>query len=373
MNSGNPPFRAEQVGSLLRPPSVMAARAAVKRKEQSMAELAAIEDREIRAAVATQEEIGFQVVTDGEFRRESWNRDFLLRLSNVVLAPGKIRVGGTASSGQTAQRAPTAMAVTGKLGRPQPIFVEHFKFLKSVARAMPKLTIPSPTILHFRGGRDAIDRAAYPDLELFYADAAKAYNAEIADLAAAGCRYLQIDDVNFAYLCDPRVGDQVRGMGEDPQKLMHTYAKLINAAIANRPSSMTVGLHLCRGNAPTGSTEGGYDAVAETIFNEIDASAFFLEFDSPRAGGFEPLRFLPKGKTVILGLVSTKTPALEEKEELKRRINAAARFAPLEQLAISPQCGFSSGASTTNARGMTPDDQRRKLELVVDVAREVWG
>jgi 5-methyltetrahydropteroyltriglutamate--homocysteine methyltransferase len=251
--------------------------------------------------------------------------------------------------------------------------VDHFAFLKSVARVTPKLTVPSPTILHFRGGREAIDRNAYPDLDAFYADVASAYRAEIADLAAAGCTYLQIDDVNFAYLCDPRVADQVRATGENPVVLPQLYAELINAAIAERPAGMTVALHVCRGNAPTGWTEGGYEAVADILFNEIEVSGYFLEYDSPRAGGFEPLRLLPKGKTVVLGLVSTKTPALESKDELKRRIDQAARFVPMDQLAISTQCGFSSGMKTAGSRGMTEEREFEKLKLVLDVASEVWG
>jgi methionine synthase II (cobalamin-independent) len=210
-------------------------------------------------------------------------------------------------------------------------------------------------------------------MDAFYADVTRVYNEEIADLAGAGCRYLQVDDVNFAYICDPRVSEQVRRMGEDPDKLPHTYARLINAAIAKRPEDMTVGLHVCRGNAPSGWTEGSYEPVADILFNEIDVSAYFLEYDSPRAGGFEPLRFLPKGKTVVLGLVSTKTTRLEDKDALKRRIDEAARHVPLDQLAISTQCGFSSGMTSAGVRGMTEADEMAKLRLVVEVAREVWG
>jgi len=368
-----PPFHAEQVGSLLRPKAILDAREDLRTGKITQADLAKIEDDEIRKAVRLQEDIGFKVVSDGEYRRDSWNRDFLLKLSNVVLAKSRISVGGASADGQTSARLPTAMAVTGKLTRPKPIFVDHFAFLKSVTKVTPKLTIPSPTILHFRGGRDAVDKTAYPRIEDFFADCAKAYNAEIDDLAAAGCTYLQVDDVNFAYICDPRVAEQIKAMGEDAAQLPHTYATLINAAIANHPKTMTVGLHLCRGNAPTGSTEGGYDQVAETIFNEIDVSCYFLEFDSARAGDFEPLRFLPKNKTVVLGLVSTKTRQLEDKADVIRRIREAEKFVPLDQLAISPQCGFSSGASSTIAKGMTMDEQRAKLQLVVDVAKEVWG
>ena len=369
MTQARPPFRADQVGSLVRPPHLLVARLAHDRGELADDELARIEDAEIRRAVKLQEDIGFDVVTDGEFRRASWNRDFLLKFERVVLGPSRI----TLDSGGKAERAPTALAVTGKISRPQPIFVGHFAFLRSVAQAMPKLTIPSPTILHFRGGRESIDAEAYPDMESFYADVARVYNEEIRDLGAAGCHYLQIDDVNFAYICDPRVAAQVRGMGEDPDTLPHIYAKLINAAIAARPPGMAVGLHVCRGNAPSGWTEGSYEPVADILFNEIDVSIYFLEYDSPRAGGFEPLRLLPKGKTVVLGLVSTKTPTLEDKDALKRRIEEAARFVPLDQLAISTQCGFSSGMTTAGGRGMTETNEIAKLRLVVDVAREVWS
>jgi len=369
MTLTRPPFRANQVGSLARPPHLLLARLAHDRGELPDDELARIEDAEIRRAVKLQEDIGFDVVTDGEFRRASWNRDFLLKFEHVQLGPSRI----TLDSGGKAERAPTALAVTGKIRRPQPIFVGHFAFLRSVAQGTAKLTIPSPTILHFRGGRESIDAEAYPDMESFYADVARVYNEEIRDLGAAGCRYLQIDDVNFAYICDPRVAAQVRAMGEDPDMLPHTYAKLINAAIAARPAGMTVGLHVCRGNAPSGWTEGSYEPVADILFNEIDVSIYFLEYDSPRAGGFEPLRLLPKGKTVVLGLVSTKTPTLEDKDALKRRIEEAARFVPLEQLAISTQCGFSSGMTTAGGRGMTEANEIAKLRLVVDVAREVWN
>jgi 5-methyltetrahydropteroyltriglutamate--homocysteine methyltransferase len=368
-----PPFRADMVGSLARPAHLLAARAKRDRGEMPDDELRAVEDAEIRRAVKLQEDIGFRVVTDGEFRRESWNRDFLLKFSNVVLGPSRIALAHTTVSGEKADRAPTALAVTGKIARPQPVFVEHFRFLKSVARVLPKLTIPSPTILHFRGGRESIDKAAYPSMEVFYADVARVYNEEIAELGAAGCRYLQVDDVNFAYICDPRVAAQVRAMGEDPDTLPRTYATLINAAISGRPAGMTVGLHVCRGNAPSGWTEGSYEQVADILFNEIDVSAYFLEYDSPRAGGFEPLRFLPKDKFVVLGLVSTKTTKLEDKDELKRRIEQAARFVPLDRLAISTQCGFSSGMASAGSRGMTEENEIAKLRLVVDVAREVWN
>jgi 5-methyltetrahydropteroyltriglutamate--homocysteine methyltransferase len=263
------------------------------------------------------------------------------------------------------------MAVTGKLGHPHGIFVEDFKFLKSITRAVPKVTIPSPSLLHFRGGREAIDRKAYPEMDDFYADAARVYREEIADLAAAGCRYLQVDDTNLAYLCDPRLCEEVRAMGEYPAALPMTYAKLINAAIAGRPADMTVCLHLCRGNwRDTANAAGGYEAVAETLFNAIDVAGYFLEYDTERAGGFAPLRFLPRGKIAVLGLVSTKAKEIETKDALKRRIDEAARYAPLEQLALCPQCGFASGAASSD---LTLEQQMAKLRLVVETAHEVWG
>src|SRR5262249_48097738 len=254
----------------------------------------------------------------------------------------------------------------------RPIFVDHFKFLKAVTKVTPKLTIPSPTILHFRGGRDAIDRRAYADLATFYADTGRAYQQEIADLEAVGCDYIQIDDVNFAYLCDPRVAAQVEAMNEDPKELPRTYARLINDAISKRLPTTTIGLHMCRGNAPSGSTQGGYDAVADVIFNEINAQVYFMEYDSPRAGSFEPLRLVPKAKTVVLGLISTKVRTLETTDDIMRRIEDAARFLPMEQLALSTQCGFSSGASSTLTKGMTEQEQCAKLQLVVDTARQAW-
>jgi 5-methyltetrahydropteroyltriglutamate--homocysteine methyltransferase len=360
------PFRADQVGSLMRPAALIEARDEFEAGKRSAEDLRRAEDDAVRAVVAKQEALGFQAVSDGEFRRTSWNRDFLLRFENIVLGPGRIKLG-------TEQKTPTSTAVTGKVSRPQPIFVEHFAFLRSVANATPKLTMPSPTIVHFRGGRESIDRTAYPELDAFFADLAAAYREEIADLAAAGCRYLQIDDVNFAYLCDTDVMAQLRAAGDDPQTLPHIYAQLINSALAGRPDDMLVGMHVCRGNGPTGWATGGYEPVAETIFNEIDVDTYFLEYDGPRAGGFEPLRFLPKGKNVVLGLVSTKTAALESKDDLKRRIDEAAKFAPLDQLAISPQCGFASASGKSGNRRMTEDEQFAKLQRVVEVAREVWG
>jgi 5-methyltetrahydropteroyltriglutamate--homocysteine methyltransferase len=365
-----PPFRAEHVGSLLRPPQLLAARDRFREGRISAAERAAVEDEAIREIVRRQEEIGLAAVTDGEFRRESWHLDFLKQFSNVVVSPSKISVSFHTEAGDL-HRPPSALRVAGKLARPQPIFVEHFRFLKSVARAVPKISIPSPSNLHFRGGRRAVDQTAYPDLAEFYSDLARVYAEEVADLAAAGCRYLQIDEVNFAYLCDPNLREEVRRVGEDPDLLPLTYARLINKTIEGRPKDMTVALHLCRGNFESAwLAEGGYEPVAEVLFNSIDADGYFLEYDTERAGDFEPLRLVPKGKTIVLGLVTTKHGALESADELKRRVEAASRYVPLEQLALSPQCGF---ASAGRGNLLTFDDQMAKLELVVDVARQIWG
>jgi 5-methyltetrahydropteroyltriglutamate--homocysteine methyltransferase len=275
------------------------------------------------------------------------------------------------SAAGTRDHTPPSLRVAGPLSRPAGIFVDDFKFLKSIAKAMPKITIPSPSIVHFRGGRDAIDAKAYPDMDAFYDDLAAVYRAEIRDLAQAGCRYLQIDEVNLAYLCDPELRRQVVNIGEDPATLPKTYARLLNATIAGKPADMTVCMHLCRGNfAGAWIAEGGYEPIAELLFNEIGVDGYFLEYDTERAGGFEPLRFLPKGKIAVLGLVTTKGPQLETKDELKRRIEEASRYAPLDQLALSPQCGFSSGIG---GNAMTVADEVAKLELVVETAREMWG
>ena len=366
-----PPFRADHVGSLLRPPALRQAREARQRNELAAADLARIENEAIRAVVRLQEEIGLKSITDGEFRRGSWSRDFIERIAGVTIVPGQIKVRFHTDEGAI-DAAPPGTRVAGKLGRTRPIFVDHFKFLKSVTRATPKMTLPSPTMLHFRGGRKAIDETAYPDMALFYADLARVYAEEIADLAAAGCRYLQIDETNFAYLCDDTLRRQVgANIGEDPAKLPQTYADLLNRSIAGRPKDMAVCIHICRGNNQSAwVAEGGYDPVAEVLFNAIDVDGYFLEYDSPRAGDFKPLRYVPKGKIVVLGLVTTKLPQLETKDELKRRIDEAARYVPLDQLALSPQCGFSS---TDQGNKVTVEDEIAKLRLVVEVAREVWG
>ena len=364
-----PPFRADHVGSLIRPQALIEAREEAE-TGGDRASLKRIQEQAIRDVVAMQQDIGLKLVTDGEYNRGAWHRDFLLRFANVRLIPSRITVRFHSAEG-TREQSPPSWQVAGKLARPKPIFVEDFRYLASIARAMPKITIPSPTIMHFRGGREAIDTTAYPDMEGFYADLARVYAEEIADLAAAGCRYLQIDEVNLAYLCDPALRAQVSNIGEDPASLPRTYAKLLNDTIAGKPADMTVCMHLCRGNyAGAWVAEGSYEPVAELLFNAIDVNGYFLEYDSERAGGFEPLRFLPKGKIAVLGLVTTKSPQLEAKDDLKRRIDQAARFAPLEQLALSPQCGFESGIGGNT---MTIEQQMAKLRLIVETAQEVWG
>jgi len=366
-----PPFRADHVGSLIRTDALIAARERHAAGEIDGDSLRATRESAIREVVALQEEVGLHSVTDGEYNRGSWQSDFLLRFTNVE--PYEARLTTTFHNDKgSAQSKPHAMRVVGKLSRPKPIFVDDFRFLKSVTKETPKITIPSPSILHFRGGREAIDSAAYPDMAEFYADLADVYAQEIGDLIEAGCRYLQIDETNFAYLCDPTLRQQVQtNIGEDPDALPHVYAKLINEAIAGRPDDMAVCIHVCRGNfAGRWMAEGGYEPVAEVLFNEINVDGYFLEYDSERAGGFEPLRFLPKGKRVILGLVTTKRGAMESKDELKRRIDEATKFIDIDQLGLSPQCGFSSGIGG-NTMGI--EEEKAKLRLVVEVAQDVWG
>jgi 5-methyltetrahydropteroyltriglutamate--homocysteine methyltransferase len=365
-----PPFRADHVGSLLRPRRLLDARDANSRGLLTAAALREVEDECIREAVALQEDLGFHGITDGEFRRTWWHLDFVQRFANVTVVPPRMKARFRSAEGEIELLAP-ALRVDGRLARPQPIMAADFAFLKAATRRTPKVTIPSPSVMHFRGGRAAIDAKTYPEIAEFYADLARVYGEEVADLGRLGCTYLQIDEVNLAYLCDPKLQEQVRGIGEDPKTLPRTYARLINGAIATRPADMTVCMHLCRGNFQSAwVAEGGYDPIAEVLFNEIDVEGYFLEYDSPRAGGFAPLRFLPKGKIAVLGLVTTKSGALESKDALKRRIDEAAKYAPLDQLALSPQCGFSS---TVEGNKVTLDDEIAKLRLVAEVAREVWG
>lgn len=361
MPNGKPPFRADHVGSLLRPVPLREARAA------QAPDLRAIEDRCIAEAIAAQRAVGLRAVTDGEYRRAFWHFDFLARLGGVALyeADQGIQFKG----GQTKAY---GLKVTGPIRYQGHPFVEDFRFLAAQAgEAVAKQTIPSPSVLHFRGGRRAIDTHAYPAMDGFFADLGAAYNAAMRDFAGAGCRYLQLDETNIAYLCDPEQLAQLRNRGERVEGLLETYAGLINAAVAGRPADMVVSMHLCRGNFRSMHiAAGGYDPVAEVLFNGIDVDAYFMEYDDERSGSFAPLRFLPKGKTVVLGLVTSKTGALEGKDRLKRRIEEAARHAPLDQLAISPQCGF---ASTEEGNLLTVEEQWAKLRLCVEVAEEVWG
>lgn len=366
-----PPFRADHVGSLIRPDELIEARKAHQEGRIDAEALRAVQERSIREVVRMQEEIGLKSVTDGEYNRQTWQTDFLLRFSNVKNVPSKFSMSFHNEQGSTEGK-PHMVQVVGKLARPEPIFVEDFRFLHSVTKQTAKITLPSPSIMHFRGGREAISEEAYPDMKEFYADLARVYSEEISDLAAVGCRYLQLDEVNFAYLCDPKLRESIRtSIGEDPDELPHTYAKLLNDAIAGQPADMRFCMHLCRGNfAGNWVAEGGYEPVAEILFNEINVNGYFLEYDTDRAGGFEPLRFVPKDKRVVLGLVTTKKKGLESKDELKRRIDEAAKFVPLEQLCLSPQCGFSSGIGGNT---MTIEDEMAKLRLVVEVATEIWG
>lgn len=369
------PFRADHVGSLLRPQELLQARERRQTGELSAAELRQIEDRCIRDVVKMQEDIGLQSITDGEYRRTIWHADFLRQINGVIVKEGVANESGVVrkfqSGDEEIERKPTRFEVAAGLKRSHGIETDNFKYLASVTHRTPKICIPSPTILHMRGGRDAIDRQAYPDMDGFYADLARVYREEIHALADLGCTYLQLDDPNLAYLCDEKMRDGVRHIGEDPNQLPLTYARLINECIKDRPANMTVCMHICRGNFRSAwAAEGGYDPVAEILFNEFKLDGFFLEYDSPRAGSFSPLRFVPRNKKIVLGLVTTKTGDLEKSEDIKRRIDEASRYVPLEQLALSPQCGFSS---TVLGNNITVEAELAKLSLVVNVAHDVWG
>ena len=355
-----PPYRADHVGSLLRPQNLADARA----QNLPADELKAIEDDCIRDAVKMQESAGLEAVTDGEFRRESWNFDFLSGFDGMALI---VESQGPAFSGGYR---PQSLTTTAKIANPNGIMVESFKFLKSVSKATPKLCIPSPSLAYHRGGRALIDDSVYPDLAEFWQDLWAAYRAEISLLGEAGCEYLQLDDTTYAMLCDPKVRDQMKARGEDADDLVATYADGVNQVLANRPEGMAVTVHMCRGNFQSSwIAEGGYEPVAEEMFSTINVDGFFMEWDSDRAGGFEPLRFVRDDQIVVVGLITSKTPELESKDAIKRRLDEAAKFVPLERLCLSPQCGF---ASTQHGNKLTEDEQRRKLELVVEIADEVW-
>jgi 5-methyltetrahydropteroyltriglutamate--homocysteine methyltransferase len=362
------PYRADEVGSLLRPAELKEARAARAEGKIGAAELRAIEDRLIRDVVARQEAVGLKAVTDGEFRRSWWHFDFLGLLDGVevVEAEHGIQFQGVQTKAQT-------LKVSGKVGFPSAHpMLDHFRFLKSVAKVTPKMTIPSPSVLHFRGGRKAIDKSVYPAMDAFYADTAEAYRKAVRAFYDAGCRYLQLDDTVWAYLCSQKERQSVRDRGEDPDALPAIYRDMINHAIKGRPADLVVTTHVCRGNfRSTWISEGGYEPVAEVLLGQTDYNGYFLEYDTDRAGGFEPLRFLPKGaKRVVLGLVTSKSGDLEDRAAIKRRIDEATKFAALEQFCLSPQCGF---ASTEEGNILTEAAQWKKLELIVSIAREVWG
>ncbi len=368
--SAKPPFRADHVGSFLRPKALLDARAQFRDGAIDAAALRRVEDEAIRGVVKFQEDLGLKGITDGEYRRTYFHTDFLLQLDGVEEAGGT-QVKFHQHGGKELEYAPPVMKITGKVEHARDIQRADYDFLASCTARTPKVTIPSPTMLHFRGGRDAIDAAAYPDLDQFYADLSAAYRAEIASLADAGCRYLQLDDTNLAYLCDETQRENARRRGMDPDELPRLYARIINDAIRDRPADMVACVHLCRGNFRSSwAAEGGYEPVAEVLFNELAVDGYFLEYDDPRSGDFAPLRFVPQGKTVVLGLVTTKLGELESPDAVKARIDEAAKHMPLEQMALSPQCGFSS---TVHGNDIAVEQQAAKLRLVVDVARDVWG
>jgi 5-methyltetrahydropteroyltriglutamate--homocysteine methyltransferase len=366
-----PPFRADHVGSLLRPPRLLQARDDFAAGRITAADLRAVEDEEIPGAIRMQEEVGLQSATDGEFRRASWHMDFIYALGGVSKAPGNLKVQFHNAAGDI-EFTPASIQVDGKVRIDETIFGDAFTFLKShVTTAVPKLTIPSPNMVHYRGGPAMLDPAVYPDIEEFWADLAAAYADEVARLGALGCTYLQFDDTSLAYLNDPAQRAEIAERGEDAEHMHLRYIKQINDAVKNRPADMAITTHMCRGNFRSSwVASGGYDFVAEALFSELDVDGFFLEYDDERSGGFEPLRFVPPGKMVVLGLVTTKRPELESSDDLKRRIDAAAKYVPLDQICLSGQCGFSS---TSEGNAVTPADQLAKLRLIVETARQVWG
>jgi len=361
------PSRADHVGSFLRPKYLLDAREQFARKQIDAAQLRAVEDRAIVEVIRLQEEVGLEAITDGEFRRTYFHIDFLKQLDGVQSDDPKIVIKADGSE----ELAPPVMRVTGKVRHARDIQRADYEFLKAHTHSTPKVTIPSPTMLHFRGGRAGINKDHYPDLENFYADVAQAYGDELRSLAKVGCTYVQMDDTNLAYLCDTKMRDAARARGDDPNELPHRYAAFINRVVAQKPAGMTLAVHLCRGNfKSTHAAEGGYEPVAEALLAEMQVDAYFLEYDDERSGDFRPLRFLPKGKVVVLGLITTKLGALESKDAIKRRIDEAAKYVPLEQLALSPQCGFSS---SYHGNDIEMSQQTAKLRLVVEIAREVWS
>lgn len=366
-----PPFRADHVGSFLRPAPVTDARSRHEAGEISAEELRAVEDEAIAEVVRQQEDIGLSGITDGEFRRFMFHVDFLQGLDGVVVKEGDFLAKFHRDDGSEVEFSPPTIRVEGPIRHSRSIQGRDFDYLASQVTRTPKVSIPAPSMLHFRGGREAISQEFYPDLDGFFDDLAAAYRDEIADLAARGCRYLQMDDTNLAYLCDPEVRERTAARGDDPDDLTRLYCRLVNDAIRDRPSDMVAAIHLCRGNFQSAwVTQGGYDPVAETLFNEMDVDAFFLEYDDERSGDFAPLRHVPPEKTVVLGLMSSKRARVEDADEVKQRIDEAAQYTPIEQLALSHQCGFSS---TVHGNRISPDDQWRKLARTVEIASDVWG
>jgi 5-methyltetrahydropteroyltriglutamate--homocysteine methyltransferase len=366
MQRATPPFRADHVGSLLRPAALKEARERHAKGEIGAAELKAVEDREIEGVIKKQEEVGLKAVTDGEFRRSWWHLDFLWGLDGVER---HVMDTGIAFAGVKTRN--EGVRVAGKVRFSAHPMIEHFKFVAAHTKRVPKITIPAPSAIYGRPVKVPIDAAVYPKLDRMFEDLGQAYRKAVRAFADAGCRYLQLDEVFIAMLCDPKYRAQMTDRGDDPARLGELYGELINTAISDIPSDMTITMHLCRGNyKSTFMGSGGYDAVQEILFNKINVHGYFMEYDDPRSGGFEPLRMLPKGKQVVLGIVTTKTGKLESKDELKRRIDEAARYAPLDQLCISGQCGF---ASTEEGNLLTEDEQWAKLRRIVEVAEEVWG
>jgi 5-methyltetrahydropteroyltriglutamate--homocysteine methyltransferase len=366
-----PPFRADHVGSLLRPPSVLRAREALAAGRLTPAALRSIEDDAIRDVVQMQADVGLQTATDGEFRRASWHMDFIYRLGGIRPADHTLEVEFFNDDGALSFET-AALSIHDRITLTETIFAADFSFLQANAGGLrPKLTIPSPSMVHYRGGPASIDRGVYPDHDQFWEDLSAAYAGEVAALAGLGCTYLQFDDTSLAYLNDPAQRRMLSDRGDDGGSQHLRYIHQINTALRAKPATMTVTTHLCRGNFRSSwAAAGGYDYVAEALFNELQVDGFFLEFDDARSGGFEPLRFVPKGKQVVLGLITSKRPALESVDELKRRIDEASRFVPMDQLCLSPQCGFSS---TVEGNQLAYEEEVAKLRLVVDVAHDVWG
>ncbi|MBA8823748.1 5-methyltetrahydropteroyltriglutamate--homocysteine methyltransferase [Saccharopolyspora lacisalsi] len=366
-----PPFRADHVGSLLRPPYLLEARKQYDAGQISAEQLHAVEDKAIRETVQRQADIGLRSATDGEFRRNSWHMDFIHQLGGITTQSDEHMHVEFRNDEGTLEFSPAALRVNDRISLDRAIFAEDFRFLRDNTDATAKLTIPSPSMVHYRGGRAAIDPAVYPDEDQFWADLSAAYAEQVRRIAEEGCRYLQLDDTSLAYLNDPRQREMVASRGGDAEHQHERYIRQLNAALADRPEGLHVTTHMCRGNFQSSwAAEGSYEFVAEVLFNELAVDGFFMEFDDSRSGGFEPLRFVPEGKQVVLGLVTTKRGELESKDELKRRVDEAAKFVPLDQLSLSPQCGFSS---TAEGNSLTQDQQWAKLELIVETAEEIWG